>query len=153
MPAFLVVMEVHRAAEFRFDLDARDIGLDHLASTGAHLFAQSPEGRDDRGGGVSSHSVAAIVEIQGVRSGSVDEGRIEDGGAIPRAEERRRAIRADGGRPEHCQHAMLPRSGQRHADRIQHRHPRSRAGRGGDLVDVDAEGALGEVVQEHAADP
>ncbi len=64
VPALLIMMEVHRAAELGLDLHADGVGRQYVAAAGAERFAQRPQGRENRRRRMAADRVAAIVEVE-----------------------------------------------------------------------------------------
>ena len=122
VPALLVMMEVDAARDARLGLPARDIGGDERPPVHRARLRQSEQRRQDRRRWVSAKRVAAIVEIQRMRRGAVDQRRIQRCHALVGAEHQTRAVRRGHARDD--PRARFARAGQRAADRVEDRDAR-----------------------------
>src|SRR5579859_2792913 len=77
VPALFVMVEMDAAGDPRLGLEAGDIGGDKGAAVAIPLVGESEDRRQDRRRRVSAQRVADIVEIERMRSGTVDQRRIE----------------------------------------------------------------------------
>ena len=73
VPAFFVVMEVDAAGDAGFRLPPRDVGREELLAGGFVHFCQREQRRHHRGGRMPTQGVGAIVVIQRVGRGAVDQ--------------------------------------------------------------------------------
>ena len=122
MPALLVVMEVDAARDARLGLPARDIGGDERPPVHRARLRQREQRRQDRRRWMAAQRVAAIVEIERMRRGAVDQRRIQRCHALVGAEHQTRTVR--GGHARHDPRARLACAGQRAADRVEDRDAR-----------------------------
>ena len=72
MPALVVMMEVHRAAETDLGLDADDIRQHELFAAAAAIFRKCDKHRNERDRLMATKHAAEIVIIERVRRGAVD---------------------------------------------------------------------------------
>ena len=81
MPALGVVVHVHAAGHAGLGLEPGDISFDEIAPGHINLLAERQGRRYDGGGRMPAEGIVAIIEIECVRRGAVDQGRIERIGA------------------------------------------------------------------------
>src|SRR5690606_11448152 len=77
MPALFVMVEVDTASQRSLELEACDIGREHVATVGAPLFGQRQQGRQDGCGRVATEVLRAVIVVEHVRGDAVCEGRVE----------------------------------------------------------------------------
>ena len=94
VPALLVMMVMHAAADPRLGLEPGDIGGDEGAAGAVERLAEREQRRQDRRRRVAAQRVADIVEIERVRRGAVDQRGVERRGAAVAAEDQALAAAA-----------------------------------------------------------
>ena len=100
VPAFVVVMEIHRACETGFALDAGGVSSQERLSGVAG--ADRPQGRQDRRRRMAADRIVAIVEIERMRRDAVDERGAEHIEMFAAPEDQRRPGR--GGLAQRARH-------------------------------------------------
>ena len=93
MPALVVVVKVDAERDLALGFEAGDIGRDEVAAAGAGLSREREQRRQDRRRRMAAQGVVAVVEVERVRGGAVDQRRIERVGAVGGAEHEARAAR------------------------------------------------------------
>ena len=119
MPALGVVMEVDGERDLGFDLESRDVGEHEVATRYAKLVGERKERRQHRYGRMSTHRVAAVVEVERVRGRAVHVSGIEDADPPRRAEDQARTRRQV---ERACEEArrVLAAAGERDADGVEY---------------------------------
>src|ERR1700723_981156 len=93
VPAFFVMVEMDAARDPRLGLEPGDIGGDEGGSRAVFGLGEREQGRENRRRGVAAQRIADIVEIEGMRRGTVDQRRVEWAGAPVAAEDQAVAMR------------------------------------------------------------
>ena len=101
MPAFAVVVHIHRTADARLRFKAGDVGEQQCWAAGAERFAQRDDCRQNRRRGMAADGVVDVVIVECVAGGAVDQGCIEGARAARGApqQSRSRATVGRGYRP------------------------------------------------------
>ena len=116
MPALLVVMEIDTASDARLGLPSRDVGGNERAPIDRTRFRESKQGRQDRCRRMAAQRVAAVIEIQRVRRGAIDQRRIQRCHALFGAKYQAWAARR--GHSCHDARTRLACTSERAADRV-----------------------------------
>jgi hypothetical protein len=82
MPAAGVLVEIYTHRYLAFRLETGDVGGDELAPRRADFVGKCEQRRQDGRRRVTAHRVVAVVEIQCMRGGTVDQRCVEWCGAF-----------------------------------------------------------------------
>ena len=143
MPAARVLIKIHAHRNLAFDLKAGDVGGEQIAAAGADFIGQCKQCRQDRRRRVSAQRVVAVVEVERMRRGAVDQRGVEHADFFVGAEHIRRPCcrtqrtRADARR-------RIGGAGDGHADRIEDADLRPVFGIGRQVVVVRSVDEFGE---------
>src|SRR5262249_29424012 len=120
VPALGVVIEVHAYRDLALGLEAGHVGGDEVAAGRADGIRQREEPGQDRRRRVAADGVVAVVEVERVGGGAVDERRVERGDALAAAEyQARSGAGAEGEHAFRDGRGFFPRAGKRHADEVE----------------------------------
>src|SRR5208282_5852536 len=119
VPAVRVMVEIDAERDLAFGFEAGDIRGDEVTAACASLLRQREERGQDRRRGMAAERVVAVVEIERVRRGAVDERGIEHAQALAAAERQRRPWRRGEGLCNDLRRSVAA-AGERHADGVEY---------------------------------
>ena len=120
MPTFFVVMEVHTQTDARAGFKTNRVRQQQVRTAAAEGLCRGEQRRHHRRRGMAAHGVAAVVVVERMRGGAVDECRIKRRGVLDCARDGAGAT-ARGQRISQQGDAVFAGAGEHAAQRIHHR--------------------------------
>ena len=118
MPALGVLIEIHAQRKFALGFKAGDVGGDEIPAAGADFVGERKQCGQYRRRRMAAERVVAVVEIEGVRSGAVDQCGIECADA-PRVAEYQCGSAAGTGGTQRDARAVFAGAGEGDADGVE----------------------------------